>query len=92
MSRYPNTPDHVAALTEIWRKVLGNLDLDADSDIFENGGSSLHVLQIVGHIYDTLGAEVKLRDVFSHASPQSLSSFIEDVPGRWVSSADGTNS
>lgn len=75
--RFQEAPDRVAALTEIWRQVLGNPDLDEDSDLFENDGSSLHVLQITGLIHTVLGVDVKLRDVFSHTSPRSLSDFLE---------------
>ena len=74
------TSDRVAALTEIWRSVLGNPALDGNSDLFENRGSSLHVLQITGRLYDTLGMDVSLRDVFSHPSPRSLAEFL-DGPG-----------
>jgi hypothetical protein len=75
-------PDRVEVLTEIWREVLGRPDLDEASDLFDNDGSSLHVLQITGRIYDTLGLDVKLRHVFLHASPRSLSEFLESEAGR----------
>ncbi|GHD48974.1 acyl carrier protein [Streptomyces mirabilis] len=70
-------PDRIVALTEIWREVLGNPTLDENSDLFDNGGSSLHVLQITGKIHDFLGIDVKLRHVFSNTSPRSLSDFLE---------------
>ncbi|KOG07305.1 MULTISPECIES: acyl carrier protein [Streptomyces] len=85
-------PDRVAALTQIWREVLGNPELDESSDLFENDGSSLHVLQITGRIHDALGVDVKLRHVFSHASPRSLSDFLEGEPGQVDSGADGARS
>jgi acyl carrier protein len=69
-------PDRVAVLAEIWRRVLGNPDLDENSDLFENNGTSLHVLQITGEIHNLLDVDVKLRDVFQHSSPRSLSDFI----------------
>ncbi|MFE7778472.1 acyl carrier protein [Streptomyces sp. NPDC057445] len=70
-------PDRIVALTEIWREALGNPALDENSDLFKNGGSSLHVLQITGRIHDVLGIDVKLRHVFSHTSPRGLSDFLE---------------
>ncbi|MBN6050716.1 hypothetical protein JYK22_02125, partial [Nonomuraea sp. RK-328] len=76
-AQYFNATERTAALTEIWRQVLGNLDLDENSDLFEHGGTSLHVLQIVAEIYDVLGADVKLRQVFRNASPLSLSTSME---------------
>ncbi|MEE1838382.1 acyl carrier protein [Streptomyces sp. NPDC088190] len=65
------------ALTNIWRQVLGNPDLDENSDHFDRGGTSLHILQIIGEVHRVFGVEVKLRDVFFHASPRSLSDFLE---------------
>ncbi|GGN43737.1 phosphopantetheine-binding protein [Streptomyces fuscichromogenes] len=79
--RYQEAPDHVAALTEIWRQVLGNPDLDENSDLFENNGTSLHVLQITGEIHNILGVDVKLRDVFFHPSPRTLSDFLDGQQG-----------
>lgn len=87
---YHETSDRVAALTEIWRTVLGNPALDGNSDLFENRGSSLHVLQITGEVYDALGIDVSLRDVFSHPSPRSLSDFLADEAVQGDSSTGGT--
>ncbi|ANP52050.1 fengycin family lipopeptide synthetase D [Streptomyces griseochromogenes] len=84
-------PDRIAALTEIWREVLANPALDENSDLFDNDGSSLHVLQITGRIHDVLGINVKLRHVFSNTSPRSLSDFLESE-GRASSGADDANS
>lgn len=83
--------DRVAALTEIWRTVLGSPDLDGDSDLFENRGSSLHVLQITAQIYDALGIDVSLRDVFLHPSPRNLSASLGDEAARGDSRTIGTN-
>ncbi|MER6546726.1 phosphopantetheine-binding protein [Streptomyces sp. NPDC001250] len=83
--------DRVTALTEIWREVLGNPDLDENSDLFENDGSSLHVLQITAQIYNVLGMEVRLRHVFSHASPRSLIDFLESESAPGGPAASGTN-
>ncbi|MEJ8670455.1 MULTISPECIES: acyl carrier protein [unclassified Streptomyces] len=77
-TEYQNVSDRTAALTEIWREVLGKEDLDETSDLLDSGGTSLHLLQIVGKVYDVLGVDVRLRDLFTHASPQSLSAFIDN--------------
>ncbi|MFI9328698.1 acyl carrier protein [Kitasatospora sp. NPDC052868] len=69
-------------LTKIWRQVLGRPDLDENSDLLDNDGTSLHMLQIVGEVHRTLGVDVKLREVFTHTSPRSLSDFLEGKPGR----------
>ncbi|MFI5557881.1 phosphopantetheine-binding protein [Amycolatopsis japonica] len=75
--RHPDAAERSTALTAIWREVLRNEDLSENSDLFEYGGMSLHVLQIVGRIYDTLGIDVKPRHVFRHSSPLGLSDFLE---------------
>jgi fengycin family lipopeptide synthetase D len=76
-TEYQNVADRTAVLTEIWREVLGREDLDENADLLESGGTSLHLLQIVGKVYDVLGVDVRLRDLFAHASPRSLSAFID---------------
>ncbi|MEV0217116.1 phosphopantetheine-binding protein [Micromonospora sp. NPDC050695] len=76
-TEYQHVSDRTAALTEIWREVLGREDVDESSDLVENGSTSLQLLQIVGKIYDVLGVDVRLRDLFTHASPQTLSAFID---------------
>jgi acyl carrier protein len=69
--------ERTETLTDIWRQVLGNPNLDEDSDYFDSGGTSLHVLQIIGEIHRTFGVEVKLREIFFHASPRSVSELLE---------------
>ncbi|MGW1917672.1 acyl carrier protein [Streptomyces sp. NPDC002076] len=76
-TEYRNDSDRTAALTEIWCEVLVEEDLDETSDLFENGATSLDVLKIVGRVYDVLGVDIRPREVFTHASPQSLSAYIE---------------
>jgi len=75
-AQYHSAEERAAALTEIWRQVLGKPDLDESSDLFDHGGSSLHVLQIVGEVHDRLGANVKLRNVFRNPSPVLLADFL----------------
>ncbi|MFK0174304.1 phosphopantetheine-binding protein [Streptomyces sp. NPDC090306] len=76
--RYREVPERVAALTEIWRQVLEDPSLDENAEIFNNGGSSMHVLQIAGQIYEVLGADVRLRHIFTNGSPSRLSAFMEN--------------
>lgn len=73
----PTTAPLTDVLVEIWRTVLGEPGLTADSDLFEHGGNSLHALQIVGEVHDRLGRKVTLRQVFQHGSPQGLATFLD---------------
>ncbi|MFI7136087.1 acyl carrier protein [Nonomuraea sp. NPDC050153] len=75
-AEYENEADRTAALIEIWREVLGPENLDENSDLFEAGGTSMQVLQIVGRVSEVMEADVRLRQVFEHATPKSLSVFL----------------
>lgn len=90
--RYRKVPEHVAALTEIWRQVLEDPSLDENAEIFNNGGSSLHVLRIVGRIHEVLGADVRLRHIFTNGSPGKLAAFMENEWGREAPTASGDRS
>ncbi|MEV6412959.1 acyl carrier protein [Kribbella sp. NPDC051718] len=85
-------PDQVAALTEIWRQALDEPGLDEDSDVFENGGTSLHVLNVAGQIYQQLGTSVSLRDVFTHSTPRSLATLLYGTSEASTASTDGAAS
>lgn len=73
--------ERTEALTKIWRHVLGKPDLDENADHFDNGGTSLHMLQFIGEIERAFGVEVTLRQIFSHTSPQSMSDFLDTKLG-----------
>jgi hypothetical protein len=62
----------VDGFTEIWRRVLGDPLLHRDSNLFDSGGSSMHVLQISGDIYTLYGIDVSLRDIFLNPTPDRL--------------------
>lgn len=74
--------ERTVILTNIWRQVLGKPDLDENSDHFDNGGTSLHMLQLIGEVHREFGIEVKLREVFFHTSPRSLSEFLDSKLGQ----------
>jgi hypothetical protein len=73
---YRDEADRTAALVGIWREVLNVEDLDENSDLFEVGGTSMHVLQIVGQVYDLMEVDVRLRMIFKHTTPKGLSEFL----------------
>ena len=70
--------ERTTALVDIWRRVLGDAELDENTDLFDHGGTSLHVLDIVGHVYDDLGVDVRLRQVFENPSPRALAPLLDD--------------
>ncbi|GAB3127632.1 hypothetical protein GCM10027160_52520 [Streptomyces calidiresistens] len=75
-AEYGNEADRTAALIEIWREVLGPQHLDEDSDLFEAGGASMHVLEIVGRVSEVMDVNVRLRQIFEYSTPKSLSVFL----------------
>lgn len=85
-------PDQAPALTKIWRDALDKPGLDEDSDVFENGATSLHVLQVAGQIYQQLGTNVSLRDVFTHTTPRSLATLLYGDPATSTAGTDGSAS
>jgi acyl carrier protein len=72
-----STPTRMTMLIEIWQRVVGDATMTADSDLFEHGGSSLEALEIAAEVYERLGVEVTLREVFDRSSPRSMSDFLD---------------
>ncbi|MGN9846700.1 acyl carrier protein [Nonomuraea sp. H19] len=75
-AEYENEADRTAALIEIWREVLSPQDLDENSDLFEAGGTSMQILEIVGRVSEVMDVDVRLRQIFEHTTPKSLSVFL----------------
>jgi acyl carrier protein len=66
--------DVVAA---IYRDVLCDDSLDADSDFFEAGGDSLAAFQISALLGDRIGAEIPVALVFAYPTPADLAAVVE---------------
>ncbi|WP_214110878.1 condensation domain-containing protein [Acrocarpospora catenulata] len=56
-------PDLAGAIREIWQEVLGIDEIGDDEDLFDLGGHSLTITQIIARMRKRLGVEVSL-DVF----------------------------
>jgi acyl carrier protein len=63
----------------IYREILCDQTLNADSDFFEAGGDSLTAFQITARIQAELGAEVPVGLVFAYPSPADLATVV-DLP------------
>jgi hypothetical protein len=70
----PAEPDDelVSAVLKIWRDLLQREDLDVDSNFFMNGGHSLLGAQLLKRVEDTLGAVLRLADLFDAPTPAGL--------------------
>lgn len=66
----------VAGLIEIWREVLEDGGLGADSDFTASGGTSLAAVRIRSRVRDRLLLEVSLEQIFDHPAPAQLAGLL----------------
>ena len=66
-------------ISRIWSSVLGRFTIEADDNLFDVGGNSLRVAQIVVRLKRELNADVAARDLFSAPTPRQLAALIEQV-------------
>ncbi len=78
--------DHVAPgtrterwLTETWREILGVAKVSTRDNIFDLGGNSLHITQLVARINDQFGQNVSSRDVFSTPTLEELATHLDQA-------------
>jgi amino acid adenylation domain-containing protein len=62
----------VDELTALWRQLLGNQGLVADSHFFTSGGHSLLGAQLIQKIDQRTGIRLKLADLFANPTPRTL--------------------
>jgi amino acid adenylation domain-containing protein len=59
-------------LVELWRSVLGNPGIDAESNFFLSGGHSLIAVELANRISGELGVGIEFTTVFEAPTPASL--------------------
>lgn len=69
------------ALLDIWLDVLDVDELDSEADFFELGGRSLHAMQIVARIQETLGVELPADALFDTPTLAGLAAAVESARG-----------
>lgn len=82
-SLIPQTPEQ-KQLAAIWSLIL-DIPVDRigiDSDFFNLGGHSLKAAVLVEEIHRQMNIKVRLKDVFSYPTIQSLAAAIEKNPGK----------
>ena len=67
------------AVAGIWTGLLPGKDFARDDNFFMVGGNSLQATQLLARIAETLGAEVQLRQLFTHATVEQLASLIDSA-------------
>ncbi len=64
------------ALAAIWSDVLGMDNISVNRNFFEIGGHSLLAVQVVSRVRDSLGLPLSIKDLFIHATIESLAAFL----------------
>lgn len=74
--------EHTVAV--VWREVLGTAEIGLDDNIFDLGGTSIHVVQALGMLRDRLDVPVTVLDMFKYPTIRSLvhSLYPEPAPVR----------
>ncbi|MFL5542599.1 MAG: amino acid adenylation domain-containing protein, partial [Longimicrobiaceae bacterium] len=75
----PRTPVE-EVLAELWREVLGVARVGRDDGFFELGGHSLLLMRLHGRLYEVLGREVPIVDLFRFPTVASLAGHLERDP------------
>ncbi|MGP3972310.1 non-ribosomal peptide synthetase [Streptomyces sp. 6N223] len=66
----------VRSLVELWQQLLDRDDIAPDANFFTHGGHSLLGARLVQEVEQTLGATVKLADLFEAPTPEALAAHI----------------
>jgi amino acid adenylation domain-containing protein len=63
------------ALARIWEDLLGER-VGADDNFFALGGQSLHGMRLMAHVRETLGVELRVRNIFEHPTLAGLAKVV----------------
>lgn len=69
----------LSQLCDIWKEVLGDIDIDADRDFFEVGGDSIQMMTVLFRIGEVFGIEVGPEAIFENPTLRSLADHIVKV-------------
>lgn len=68
--------DLVGQVIEIWRSVLGQVEIEPDSNLLDLGATSLTAVRIRARIRAELGRDVDLIDFLEYPTPRQLASVV----------------
>ncbi|WP_448951943.1 amino acid adenylation domain-containing protein [Labrys neptuniae] len=63
-------------IAAIWSRVLAVPDVSTKVNFFDQGGSSLQILSVLGEIQESIHPELRLSDVFERPTVSALAAFI----------------
>ncbi|HET7865103.1 MAG TPA: amino acid adenylation domain-containing protein, partial [Burkholderiaceae bacterium] len=67
------------ALAAIWYELLGHEQIGRNDDFFELGGHSLVAVQMASRIRSSLGVEIRVADIFIHATLKELAAVVAEA-------------
>ncbi|GAA5133568.1 hypothetical protein GCM10023320_59940 [Pseudonocardia adelaidensis] len=67
-------------LCAIFAGALGEEAFGVEDDFFDHGGHSLLATRLIGRVRDELGADVSLRQLFDHSTPERLATVLDAGP------------
>jgi len=70
----------VDELVRIWRTVLRDDSLHADSDLIECGGTSLSAVRVMAHVRESIGRDVDVESILENPTPAALAPVVTDAP------------
>jgi hypothetical protein len=73
-------PEIVQELVRIWRTVLGDDALNAESDLLDSGGTSFTALRILAYIREDLGRDVDVATILDQPTPAALAPALKYAP------------
>lgn len=67
-------------VVELWRSLVDDDRIDADTQIFDLAASSLTAVRMRSRIQAELGKQIELIDILDHPTPRELAAAIETAP------------
>ncbi|MFE0759782.1 non-ribosomal peptide synthetase [Streptomyces smyrnaeus] len=68
-----------AAVLHTWKDIIGVDDVTASDGFLENGGNSLHFVQLASNLKKVLGIDISVEEIFRHDNAEKLARHIEDL-------------
>ncbi len=72
MTEQPDAETLTQTLTDIWRSVLRDPEVEPDTSFFDAGGSSLTALRLRARIKDCCDVDVDLAAILDNSAPAEL--------------------
>ncbi|MFD9396893.1 amino acid adenylation domain-containing protein [Streptomyces sp. NPDC060000] len=69
------------AVAGIWAGLLPDREFARDDNFFMVGGNSLQATRLLARVEEVLGAEIQLRQLFTHATVEQLAGLVDAVRG-----------